>query len=75
MLVFKNIKICVTPNANPQRQPMEYSSHWVGPYIGHVHFILFVSISCVLGSHFPVEYWLKAYHLGFSFFMIDNRNF
>ena len=29
MLVSKNAKICVTPNANPQRQQVEYRSRWV----------------------------------------------
>ena len=43
-----NTKICVTPNANPQ-------------HVGHVDFMLFVSLSLALGSQrkhmqFPVEY-------------------
>ena len=46
-------KICVTPNANPD------ASQWnlgcvgtpgVGAHIGHVYFMLFVSISFVLGT-------------------------
>ena len=51
----------VTPDAKSQRQPVEYSLHWVlgiGSCVGHVHFIFFVSISFALGSVFPVEYGL-----------------
>ena len=29
MLVSKNAKICVTPNANPQREQVEYRWRWV----------------------------------------------
>ena len=29
MLVSKNAKICVTPNAKPQHEPMEYRLRWV----------------------------------------------
>ena len=63
MLVAKNAKICVTPNANakicvtPTLTPN--ASRWniggVGPpmqnsRIGHVDFMLFVSLSLALGS-------------------------
>ena len=58
MLVSKNAKICITPNAKPKlalppkRTPN--ASQWnkgcvgspgVGTCVGHVHFMLFVSIS------------------------------
>ena len=42
MLVFKNAKICVTPNVKPQRQSVEYRLRWVPNaklLVGHVHFI------------------------------------
>ena len=57
-----NAKICVTPDAKPQRQPVEYSLSLVlgvGSRVGHVHFIFFVSISFAFGSVFPVEYGLN----------------
>ena len=45
MLVSKNAKICITPNANPQRESVEY--RMVGcptqnNHIGHVDFMLFI---------------------------------
>ena len=46
-------KICITPNANPQRESVEYRLRWVSwrwVHVGHVHFMLFVSISFALGS-------------------------
>ena len=45
ILALPNAKICVTPDAKPQRQPVEYSLRWVlrvGSRVGHVHFIFFV---------------------------------
>ena len=53
MLVFKNAKSGVTPNANPQHEPVEYSSRWVSQswvYVGHVDFMLFVSFLVTLGA-------------------------
>ena len=47
-------KICVTPNANPRRQPVEYRWHWVfwsWPCIFHVEFM---KISCCLCTFFRV---------------------
>ena len=59
MLVSKNAKICVTPNANAKICVTPNASQWnigcvgspgVGARIGHVHFMSFVSISFALGS-------------------------
>ena len=53
MLVSKNAKICVTPNANRQSEQVEYRSHLVPNakfLVGQVDFMLFVSLSLVLGS-------------------------
>ena len=61
ILALPNAKICVIPDAKPQRQPVKYSLCWVlgvESCVGHVHFIFFVSISFALGSVFPVEYGL-----------------
>ena len=65
MLVSKNAKICVTPtrtlkfalpptqNPNPSQWNIGcVGSPGVGACIGHVHFMLFVSISFALGSSF-----------------------
>ena len=72
MLVSKNAKICVTPNAKhkialpPTQTPN--ASQWnivcagspgVGSHVGNVHFIFFLSMSFALGSQFLVEYRLK----------------
>ena len=43
-----NPKICVTPNAYPPCKSVEYRC--VGACIGHVHFMLFVSILFALGT-------------------------
>ena len=48
MLVSKNAKICVTPNAKTQCQSVEYRWRWV--CVVHVDFMLFVSISFALAS-------------------------
>ena len=52
MFVSKNVKICVSPNANPQC--VEYSSRWVSikdrDRVGHVDFMLFTSYSLELGT-------------------------
>ena len=53
MLVSENANICVSPEAKPQRQPVEYRLRWVpgvGSMVRHVHFIFFVLISFALGS-------------------------
>ena len=64
MLVYKNAKICVTPdvnakicvtpNVNPQREQGENLC------VGHVDFMLFVVILFVLGNQFAVGYGLKG---------------
>ena len=59
MLVSKNANICVTPNENAKICATPNASQWnigcvgspcVGARVGHVHFMLFVSISFALGS-------------------------
>ena len=63
MLVSKNAKICVTSNGNPKicitPNGTPNMSQWniggigssgVGACVGHVDFMLFVSISFALGS-------------------------
>ena len=43
-----NPKICVSPDANPRRQSVEYRWRWasgVGAGVEHVHFMFFVLIS------------------------------
>ena len=45
---------------DPQREPVEYGSRWVCEswvYIGHVDFMLFVSISFALGSQCKLIFW------------------
>ena len=63
MLVSKNDKICVTPNANPQCESVEYRLRWVPnakfscwPCAFHFHCVDFI---CV-GSRVSVEYGLKS---------------
>ena len=63
-----NVKPC-GPNAKPcgpnasQWNIGRVGSPDIGARVGHVHFMLFVSISFGFGSkrerEFPVEYWLK----------------
>ena len=76
MLVSKNAKICVTPNAkskicvtlnaNLQRKPVVYTidcvgSPGVGAPVGHVHFMLFTSCYLVFGTqHNPVSSEIQA---------------
>ena len=81
MLVSKNAKIsftpnakhkiCVTPNAKPQREPMEYRLHGSPTQnfrVGHVHFVLFVLISfALLTQRKPSLQW----NMGFRF-KLDN---
>ena len=59
MLVSKNAKICVTPNANVKFCVTPNANKWnigrVGSptqnsRVGHVDFMLFVSLSLALGS-------------------------
>ena len=71
MLVYKNAKICVTPNANfkicvtpnakPQRESVEYRLHWVlnakFSYWPCTFNFFGVDLICV-GSRFSVEYGL-----------------
>ena len=43
-----------------QREPVEYVLRWIrqgGVCDGHVHFILFVSCSLVLGSQRECNFW------------------
>ena len=52
-------------------EPMEYSSGWVGKdwiHVGHLHFMLFVSISFKLGSQRKPNF---QWNMGFSH--IDSR--
>ena len=55
-----NAKICVTPNPNPQRQHVEYRSQNV--CVGHVDFMLFVLISFPVCSGLWALVWILAYH-------------
>ena len=59
MLVSKNVKICVTPNAKPKISVTPNASQGnigcvgspgVGACVGHVHFMLIVSLSFALVS-------------------------
>ena len=63
---YANPKICVTPDANPRRQSVEYRWRWAfcnGAGVGHVHFMLFMSISFASGTQRkPVFLW----NMGFS---------
>ena len=68
-------KICVTPKAKPQCEPMEYRLHWVPNTqflrISHVHFMLFVLISFALVTQRePSLQW----NMGFSFYFMS-KNF
>ena len=50
MLVSKNTKICVTPDANPQRQSVEYRLRWVlnanfSRWPCTFHFLVLISIA------------------------------
>ena len=77
MLVFENAKICVTPNAklkiyvrpnvNPNSRRWNIGCVRVpnrGAGIGHVHFMLFVSISFVLGTQRkPIFEWNMGYRI------------
>ena len=62
MLVSHNAKICVTPNANPQREQVEYMSRWVSkakflrwPCTFHFLCVDFIRV----GSRFSAEYGIQ----------------
>ena len=85
MLVSKNAKICVTlntiakvcvtPNANPQRKQVEYSWRWVPNERGwHVHFMLFVSILFALGSQRERDFQFFLKHIDWMTLSQDDRN-
>ena len=61
-------KICISPDANPRRQSVEYRWRWasgVGAGVGHVHFMFFVLISCAFCSQRkPIFRW----NMGFKLF-------
>ena len=66
MLVSKNAKICVTPNAKPQ--PYQWNigcigSPGVGACVRHVHFMLLVSILFALGGQ------SFQWNMGFTLFL------
>ena len=61
-------KICVTPDANPRRQSVEYRWRWasgVGAGVGHVHFIFFVLISFAFCSQRKPSF---RWNMGFNIF-------
>ena len=66
ILALPNTKICVTPDANPRRQSVEYRWHWV-PNAKFSHWactfhIVYVNFICVghpTQTCFSVEYGLK----------------
>ena len=75
MLVSKNAKICITPNANakisvtPNANPntSQWNIGWVGSLtqnlcISHVHFSFLVSISFALGPVFQWNMGLRVSH-------------
>ena len=61
MLVSKNAKICVTPNAN-RWNISGVGIPTQGAGIGHVDFMLFVSISCALVSQRELSF---QWNMGF----------
>ena len=65
--------ICVTPDANPRRQSVEYRWCWasgVGAGVGHVHFMFFVLISFAFCSQRKPSF---RWNMGFSFCFIKSR--
>ena len=81
MLVSKNVKICVTPDAKPkicvspsakpQRKSVEYRLHWVpnanfSRWACTLIFVFWVSFSFTLGTPFPVEYGLYSFKRSIS---------
>ena len=82
---LKMLKFALPPTRNlkfalpPTRTPNAYQWNIVclgcsgiGSRVGHVHFIFFVSISCALGTQFPVEYGLYS---GFGKIFYAEHNF
>ena len=73
-----NAKMCVTPDVNPQREQVEY--RWQKFCVGHIYFILFVSISFALGSQRePSIQWNMGFKVPatcffLSFLKIDMRH-
>ena len=66
--------ICVTPNANPRRQSVEYRWHWasgVGAGVGHVHFMFFVLISLTFSSQRKPSF---RWNMGFKFALPPTPN-
>ena len=61
MLVSKNVKICITPNAKPQHESVEYRWRWV-PNATFLHWLCTFHLLCVdficIGSRFLVEHGL-----------------
>ena len=62
-----NAKICVTPNANPQHNQVEYRWHWVPNARGwrsacrfHVVYFLFPRVGYPMQTQFPLEYGLTC---------------
>ena len=49
-------KICVTPNANPQRESVEYRIFLLSPCTFHFVGVNFIRV----GSRFSVDYGLKT---------------
>ena len=63
--------ICVTPDANPRRQSVEYRWRWasgVGAGVRHVHFMFFVLISFAFCSQRKPSF---RWNMGFSVYYID----
>ena len=66
MLVAKNAKVCVTPNAKRQREPMEYRLRWVPdakflhwPCTFHIICAHFICVGYPARTQFAVEYNLN----------------
>ena len=68
-----NPKICVTPDAKPRRQSVEYSWRWVPTQnagVGHVYFFFFcVDFICVCTQREPNFRW----NMGLSIVTIQMR--
>ena len=63
------------PTCQYQKMPTPNANQWnivcvpcVWSRVGHVHFIVFVSISFAFGSQLPVKYWLKGYFKNILFY-------
>ena len=69
-----NPKICVTPDANPRRQSVEYRWRWasgVGAGVGHVHFMFFVLISFAFCSQRKPSF---RWNMGFNVRISEHHN-